>query len=175
MKNSIQNLSLVFFLSITILFSTACNKEDDNEKATNDIHGTWTIGQSTVDLSVGDVDLVDYMAINFGYSLQEAQMLVSYFTSAMQAGSQGTITFNDDGTYQLINSDDTENGTWAVNNDGSTLTLVFDSETENLSIISLSSSNMKLGIPTETEEVDLDGDDEDETTISIDMELNLSK
>lgn len=179
MKNSRQNLALIFFFSITILFSTSCNKDDDNEddnqKATNDIHGTWTIGQSSVDLSVGGVDLVEYMTTTFGYSQQEADMMVGFFTNAMQAGSQGTITFNDDGTYKLVNSDGTENGTWSINNDGATLTLVFEGETDNLNIISLSSSSMKLAIPTDTEEVDLDGDDENETTISIDMELNLSK
>jgi len=175
MKNLLPKLTMLISISIAIVLTSSCSKEDENEQASNDLLGTWTFGQSSVDLSVGSVDLVDYMVANFEYTQQEAEIMVSFFTTAMQSANQGTITFNENGNYQLVNSDGTENGTWSIDNDGNTLTLVYEGETDNISIISLSASSMKLGIPTETAEIDLDGDDENETTVNIDSELNLSK
>ncbi len=115
------------------------------------------------------------MTTNLDYTEQQAQMLVDIFTAGMEASNQGTVNFKDDNTYTLTNADGVENGTWSVNNDGSTLTMVYQNETDNLTILSLSSSNLKLKIPTETETVDLDDDGTEETTIDIEMELNLSK
>lgn len=175
MKNSLQNLAILFFLSIGILFSTSCSKEDANEEATNDLLGTWTMGQSTVDLTVDGVDLVEHMATTLGIPEQQAEAMVAFFTASMQQGAQGTITFKDDNTYQFVNSQETENGTYSIGNDGQTLTLNYENEVDNLTIVSLSSSNMQLALPQESEEIDLDGDDENETTVDINMTLNLSK
>lgn len=175
MKKLLPVLALLITLTLSISLTTSCSKESEDEKKTNDLIGTWTIGNTTADLSVGGVDMVTYMTTNFDYTEEQAQMLVNLFTAGLEGSNQGTVNFKDDNTYTLTNSDGVENGTWSVNNDGSTLTLVYQNETDNLTIVSLSSSNLKLRIPTETEEVDLDDDGIDETTVDIDMELNLSK
>lgn len=175
MKNSVQNLAILCFLSFGILFSTSCSKEDANEETTNDLLGTWTVGQSTVDLTVGGVDLVEHMTTTLEIPQQQADLIVSFFTTAMQQGSVGTITFKDDNSYQFVNAEGTENGTYSIGNDGQTLTLNYENEVENLTIVSQSSSSMQLALPQESEEVDLDGDDVNETTIDINMTLNLSK
>ncbi len=175
MKKLLPIPALIVILAISISLTTSCSKESEDEKKSNDLIGTWTIDNTTADLSVGGVDIVTYMTTNFDYTEQQAQMLVDIFTAGMEASNQGTVNFKDDNTYTLTNSDGVENGTWSVNNDGSTLTMVYQNETDNLTILSLSSSNLKLKIPTETETVDLDDDGTEETTIDIDMELNLSK
>ncbi|MEZ5197100.1 MAG: DUF4923 family protein [Bacteroidales bacterium] len=173
MKNTL--LPLLFTLMLSMVLVSSCKKETEDEKTQNDLIGTWNIDNSTADLSVGGVDLVTYMTTNFEYTEQEAQMLVNFFTSGIEAGNQGTINFKDDNTYQFTNSEGVENGTWSINNDGNTLVLVYENETDNLTIVSLSSSNLKLRIPTETEDIDLDDDGDNETTVNIDMTLNLSK
>lgn len=173
MKNSL--LPLLLSLILTMVLVSSCNKETEDEKAQNELIGTWNIDNSTADLSVGGVDLATYMTTNFNYTEEQAQMMVNLFTSGIEAGNQGTINFKDDNTYQFTNSEGVENGTWSINNDGSTLVLVYENETDNLTIVSLSSSNLKLRIPTESETVDLDDDGDDETTIDVDIELNLSK
>lgn len=175
MKKRLPISVLIIFLSFSISLTTSCSKESEDEKKTNDLIGTWTIGSTTADLSVDGVDMVTYMTTNFDYTEEQAQFMVNLFTAGLEGSNQGTINFKDDNTYTLTNSDGVENGTWSVNNDGSTLTLVYENETDNLTIVSLSSSNLKLRIPTETEDIDLDDDGVDETTIDIDMELNLSK
>lgn len=174
MKNPLLTLALFFSICLTLIITPSCNK-DEEEKATNNLLGTWTIGTTSADLSVDGEDLVTYMTTNFDYTEQSAQFLVNIFTGALESENQGTITFNDDNTYRLVNSDGTEDGTWSIHNDGNTLTLVYENETDNLTILSLSASNLKLRIPTETEDIDLDDDGDNETTVDINMELNLSK
>lgn len=175
MKNTLPTIVLFMTLIFTMNILQSCNKEDDEEKATNNLLGTWTIGSTSADLSVDGVDMVTYMTTNFEYTEQTAQMLIDFFTAGIETSNQGTINFKDDNTYQLINSDGTEDGTWSLSNDGNTLTLVYENETDNLTIVNLTSSNLKLRIPTETEDIDLDDDGDNETTVDINMELNLSK
>jgi len=176
MKNLLQKLSILFFISSLILISPACSKDDDeDEKASNDLHGSWTINETVLDLSVDGVDLVDYLVNEMNYTEQEAQFMVDFYSNAIQAGNQGNITFNDDNTYKYVNNGDEENGTWSISNDGNTLTMVYENETDNLTILSLTSSSLKLKLPTETEQVDIDGDDVEETTIDMDMEIHLTK
>ncbi len=175
MKKYLQNLAILGILSVLIISGSSCKKEDDNEKAANDLHGTWTINQTNVDLTVDGVDLVDYMVSNFTYTQQQAQAMVDIFTVSLQSGNSGTITFREDNTYTFVNNDEEENGTWSIGNDGATLTMNFDNEADNLTILSLSSSSLKLQIPTESEMADLDGNGEDETEIDIDTELTMSK
>jgi hypothetical protein len=175
MKNPLLKSALIFSLVLSIVIGNSCKKDEETNEAINNLLGTWTINNSDVNLSVDGVDLVTYMVDNFGYSQQEAETLVSYFKLAIGADSQGTINFKDDNTYQLINSDGEENGSWSVNDEGSILTLEFAGEVDNLNIVSLTSSNLKLTVPTESEEVDLDDDGDVETTVDVDIELNLSK
>ena len=175
MKNTLPTIVLFMTLIFTMNILQSCSKEDEEEKATNNLLGTWTIGTTSADLSVDGVDMVTYMTTNFDYTEQTAQMLIDFFTAGIETSNQGTINFKDDNTYRLINSDGTEDGTWSLSNDGNTLTLVYEDETSNLTIVSLTSSNLKLQIPTETEDVDLDDDGDNETTVDINMELNLSK
>jgi hypothetical protein len=175
MKNSLHKLPVLIFLSALIIFSVSCKKEDEEEKASNDLHGTWTFKETNVDLSVGGVDLVDYLVNTMGYSATEAQFMVDFYVNAMESSNQGTITFNDDNTYKYVDGQGEENGTWSITNDGNTLTMVYDGETDNLTILSLSSSSLKLRLPPETESVDMDGDDVEETDITVVMEISLTK
>jgi len=175
MKNPLLTLALIFTLSLTIIIASSCSKETDSEKAKNDLIGTWTIDNTTSDLTVGGVDLVTYMTTNFDYTQQEAETLVNAFIAAIDVSNEGTINFRDDDTYRITTPDETEDGTWSVNDDGNKLILVYDDGTDNLTIVNLSSSDLTVSFPTETEDVDLDDDGDDETTINIDMTVDLSK
>jgi hypothetical protein len=176
MTTIFNSVKFTFILLLTVSFTFyACNKEDEGEKAANDLIGTWAINDTDVELSVGGEDLVTHMVNNFGYSQMEAETAVSFFTTGIEAENQGTINLKENNTYTLTNSDGEENGTWSLSSDGNTLTIVFENETDNLTILSLSSSSMQLKVPTEQEQIDLDDDGVDETTVDIDMELGLSK
>ena len=91
--------------------------------------------------------------------------------------SGGIVTIKADNTYSSLNNEgDAEDGTWAISNDGKTLT--FDAGTsyeDKIVIVSLTSSSMVVKIPAETEEVDIDEDQVDETTLTLNIELGLTK
>lgn len=175
MKNTLSKLGFIFTLVLSIIIVTSCNKESEGEKATNDLLGTWTFSGTDVELTANGQDIIDYMTSDFGYTQEQAQMLVDIYTAGIEAGNTGTINFKDDNTYHMVSPDGNEDGTWSMSEDGNTLTVKFEQETDNLTVVSLSSSALTLKLPSETEEVDFDDDGDNETTLEIKMELKLTK
>jgi len=165
----------LLLLAVSISFS-ACKKETEGDKTENTLVGKWTIGETSVEITVEGVDVIEYMVTNFGYTTEEAQSVVDSFIQEINDGNTGTINFKSDNTYQLsfTNTNDEEDGTWSVSSDGNTLNLYFDNEEDNLPILSLTSSLAMIGI-NDQEDVDLDDDGENETILDLDMALSLSK
>lgn len=175
MKTSLLKFTILFTLVLSVILVTSCSKESEEEKATNNLIGTWTFGDTDVELTANGQDIIDYMTSNFDYTPEQAQMLVDIFTAGMASENTGTVNFKDDNTYHSVTPDGNEDGTWSMSEDGNTITLKYEQETDNFTIVSLSSSAMTLKLPTETEDVDFDDDGDDETTLEIKMELKLTK
>jgi hypothetical protein len=167
---------LILFLSTAILFISTCKKDEETVPPEDLLEGTWKFGETTIDLTVGGVDLVQYVMDNFGYTQQQADLMVAQFAAAVNDDNEGEITFNEDKTYSVAyDSGDTENGTWAINAEGTELTLTYENETDQLFIRTLTSILLIISLPTEVEYVDFDGDEIEETELTMNGELRLTK
>lgn len=177
MKNTLLNSALILILSFSIVLISSCKKEDEDDAVKDDLIGTWTLGETSVEITVGNMDVIQYMVAIFGFPENEAQMAVDSLITEINNDNTGTINFEEDNTYHLIltNSNEEEYGTWSVSNNGNTLNLYFYDGEDNLPILSLTASSLHLEIPTEFEDVDLDDDGVNETTLEIGGDLRLSK
>ena len=148
-----------------------------NSEATNLLIGTWSIDETIAEVSVDGVDIVTYLVNNYGYDADSAQTELDLFTELMHWENEGTINFKSDNTYyaEFTNTNESEDGTWTITNDGKTLKIFFDNEEDRLNIQNLSASAATFNLPTETEDADLDDDGVNETTLDINVSLKLSK
>ena len=171
--------NFLIVMSLSILLFTSC-ETDEGEKVQSDLIGTWTIDESTVDMTIGGVSLVTFLMNTYQASEAEAKAFADIIMAEFESEISGTITFNGDNTYQAKMGDEVENGTWSVSSDGNTLTItgVDDDGTtysDDLIIVSVSSSMLVVSPPAETEDIDLDDDGVNETTMQIALELTLTK
>jgi hypothetical protein len=164
-------------IAVAIVTISSCKKdnEDENNNSSNNpsLVGTWTISESTVNITANGMDIVEYMMNTFGYTQEQAQLIEDFLLLDIENGYSGTITFNSDNTYNVVTPDDTENGTWSLSGDGKTLTLTYEDGTDNLTVVSLTSTTLILQQPTETEMIDFDDDGIDETTMQLDAQIKL--
>jgi len=174
---TLSKASLLILMSLSLGFLTSCEK-DEGEKASSDLIGTWTIQESSMDVTIDGVDLVAYLMTALGIPEAQAKVFADLFLASEGGMSPtGTITIKDDNTYTANMDGEVENGTWAVSSDGKTLTISGTDEygpySDVLTIVSLSSSQLVLTI-TEDSEEDLDDDGVDET-LDIVITLTLTK
>lgn len=156
-----------------MVFTSSCNKQADVTEA--DLIGTWDIGQASVDVKVGPVSLINFLKTTLQLSDQEAEDYMDELISEFDYISGGTITFRADYSYQMLNGDLDENGTWELEEDKLYLTITGEIlDDEPLTIESMDGSSALL-IVEEDQEVDFNEDGSTDFTATIIIEVNISK
>ena len=172
MKKSILNPVILLTLVASLVFVSSCDMKEDIIEA--DLIGTWDIGQASVDIKVGPISLFKYLTSTLPFGEEAAQELVDQYTSEFVEIGGGTITFNEDYSYLMYQSEFEESGTWNLEGDKLYMTITGETEDDDpLSVESLSSSAALVAWE-EEQEISL-GEDMNEFTATIIIELNLSK
>jgi len=156
-----------------MFFVSSCEKE--GEIVESDLIGTWEMGQVSVDMMVGPISLKQFLLTALQLPEVAADALVDQLTAEFMDIGGGTITFNEDYSYALIDGDLGEAGTWSL--DGKKLYMVVTGEivdNDPLTVNSLSSAAAIVSWE-EEQEVDVDEDGTADFTATIVIELNLSK
>ncbi len=178
---TLKNL-LLLVVAVATLTLVACSEDDDDGPAgvTGDLIGTWTGGSATVNsFTINGEDISTFidafvqLLIEAGASQAEADAFAAEFEDELSAGFteffEGSITFNEDGTYNSTDAGVTDDGTWELANNDQTI--VFDKGTVDeleVQIVSLTDSRFEgLVQENETEDLDDDGTADDVLAVSI--------
>jgi hypothetical protein len=173
MRKLFVNPVIVLSLIASMFFVSSCEKE--GEIVESDLIGTWEMGQVSVDMMVGPISLKQFLLTALQLPEVAADALVDQLTAEFMDIGGGTITFNEDYSYALIDGDLGEAGTWSL--DGKKLYMVVTGEivdNDPLTVNSLSSAAAIVSWE-EEQEVDVDEDGTADFTATIVIELNLSK
>ena len=163
---------IILTLIASMLFVSSCETEGEINQA--DLIGTWDMGETSVDMKVGPISLTQFLKLTMGLPDEAAQLIVDQLTSEFSDIGEGTITFNEDKSYAMVNGDLGEEGTWELAGDKLHLNTGETSDDDPLIIRSLSSSSALIAWE-EEQEVDINEDEEPDFTATIIIELNLSK
>ena len=171
-KFLVKPVILLIFMA-SVLFFSSCEKDKDINEA--DLIGTWDIGQASVDIKVGPVSLIQFLKTFLQLGDQEAQDYLDNLISEYDYISGGTIAFNADYSYQMLNGNFTEHGSWELQGDKLYLTITGEVlDDEHLVIENLNSSSAFMVLE-EDQEVDMDEDGSTDFTATIIIEVDLSK
>jgi hypothetical protein len=163
---------ILLTLIASLLLVSSCEKSVEVVEA--DLIGTWDIGQASVDIKVGPISLFKYLTSTLPFGEEAAQELVDQYTSEFLEIGGGTVTFNEDYSYTMLQSELEEAGTWKL--EGDKLYLTITGETLDDDPLSIESMNSSAAIVAweEKQEIAL-GEDIPNFTATIIIELNLSK
>lgn len=172
----IFNHKYLYLLVLPLLsFFISCSSDDENEIGTEeDLVGTWTLDDASLEFLIDDMDFIQWLVDNLELTSAQADEFEDIFAESYTDGFNGTLTFNEDGTYTANLDDESETGTWAFS--GTTLTLnpdVTSDTPSELTVLTLTSSALVIEF-SETEDVDLEQDGTNET-LSISFQLSFSK
>ena len=172
MRKSFVNPVILLSLIASLFFISSCEKAGEINES--DLIGTWEIGQASVDVKVGPISLLQFLKTTLQLTDQQAQDFVDQYISEFDEFG-GTITFNADYSYQMINGDFGENGTWNLEKDKLYLTVTGEVlDDDPLNVESLDSSSALIAWE-EDQDVDIDEDSQSDFTATIIIELNLAK
>jgi len=173
MRKSFVKPVILLTLIASLLLVNSCEQSPEVVEA--DLIGTWDIGQASVDIKVGPLSLFNFLISTVPQLGQEAaQELVDQLTSEFLEIGGGTVTFNEDYSYQMIQYELEEAGTWKLEGDKLYLTITGETlDDDPLSIESMNSSAAIIAWE-EKQEVAL-GEGIPNFTATIIIELNLSK
>ena len=162
---------ILIILITSALLISSCKKEINEA----DLIGIWDIGQASVDIKVGPINLIQFLKTILQLGDQEAQDYIDNLISEYDYISGGTITFNADYSYQMLNDSFEEHGTWELKGDKLYLTITGEVlDDEHLIIEDLNSSSAFMVLE-EDQEIDLDEDGSTDFTATIIIEVDLSK
>ena len=173
MRKLFVNPVIVLSLIASMFFVSSC--ESEGEIIESDLIGTWDMGQVSVDIKKGPISLKQFLLTVSMVPEQVADALVEQLTSEFMDIGGGTITFNEDYSYALVDADLGEAGTWSL--EDKMLYLVLTGETSDDDPLSVRSLNSTAALVAWEEEqgVDIDEDGQDDFTATIVIEMNLSK
>jgi len=172
MRKLFVNPLIALALVASLCMLSSCEKETEINEA--DLIGTWDIGQVSVDVKVGPISLLQFLKTTLMLGDQEAQAIVDQITSEF-TDIGGTITFNEDYSYSVVDGDYGELGTWELQGDELHMTVTGETpEDDPLIVRSLSSTDALVAFE-EEESMDVNEDGTDDFTATIIIELNLSK
>ncbi len=173
MRKLFVNHVILLTLIASVLLVSSCETKEEIHEA--DLIGTWDIGQASVDIKVGPLSLLNFLLSTVPQLGQDAaEELVDQLTSEFIEIGGGTITFNEDYSYSMLQSDLGESGTWKLEEDMLYMTITGETQDDNpLSVESLNSSAALVAWE-EEQEISL-GEDMSDFTATIIIELNLSK
>jgi hypothetical protein len=172
MRKLFVNHVILLTLIASVLLVSSCETKEEIHEA--DLIGTWDIGQASVDIKVGPLSLLNFLLSTVPQLGQDAaEELVDQLTSEFIEIGGGTITFNEDYSYQMLQYELEESGTWELEEDMLYMTITGETQDDNpLSVESLNSSAALVAWE-EEQEIPLEGIPNPTATIII--ELNLSK
>jgi hypothetical protein len=172
MRKLFVNNVILLTLVASVLLVSSCEKKEEIFEA--DLIGTWDIGQASVDIKVGPISLFDFLISTLQFGQEAAQELVDQYTSEYIEIGGGTITFNEDYSYMMLQYELEESGTWELEEDILYMTITGETQDDNpLNVESLNSSAALVAWE-EEQEISL-GEDMNDFTATIIIELNLSK
>jgi len=170
-KLFVSHVILLTLIASVLLVSSCETKEEIHEA---DLIGTWDIGQASVDIKVGPLSLYDFLTTSLQFADEEAQEIVDQYTSEFIEIGGGTVTFNADYSYVMLQSDLEESGTWKL--EGDKLYLTITGEILDDDPLSVESLNSSAAIVSWEEEQEIAiGEDMNDIPATIIIELNLSK
>ncbi len=172
MRKLFVNHVILLTLITSVLLVSSCNMKEEIHEA--DLIGTWDIGQASVDIKVGPLSLFDFLISTLQFGQEAAQELVDDYTSEYVEIGGGTITFNEDYSYLMLQYEHEESGTWELEEDKLYMTLTGETQDDDpLNVESLTSSAALVAWE-EDQEISL-GEEIPDFTATIIIELNLSK
>ncbi len=172
MRKLFVNNVILLTLITSVLLVSSCEKKEEIFEA--DLIGTWDIGQASVDIKVGPLSLFDFLISTLQFGQEAAQELVDQYTSEFIEIGGGTITFNEDYSFLMHQSELEENGTWSL--EGDKLYMTITGETQDDDPLSVESLNSSAAIIAWEEEQEIGiGEGDNNFTATIIIELNLSK
>ncbi len=172
MRKLFVNHVILLTLIASMLLVSSCNMKEEIHEA--DLIGTWDIGQASVDIKVGPLSLFDFLISTLQFGQEAAQELVDDYTSEYVEIGGGTITFNEDYSYLMLQYEHEESGTWELEEDKLYMTLTGETQDDDpLNVESLTSSAALVAWE-EDQEISL-GEEIPDFTATIIIELNLSK
>jgi hypothetical protein len=170
-KLFVNNVILLTLVASVILVSS-CEKKEEIIEA--DLIGTWDIGQASIDIKVGTLSFYDFLISSLQFGQEAAQELIDQYTSEFIEVGGGTITFNEDYSYLLHQSELEESGTW--NLEGDKLYLTITGETQDDDPLNVKSLNSSDALVAWEEELQIGiGEGMNDITATIIIELNLAK
>ena len=172
MRKSFVKPVILLTLIASLILVNSC--EQSVEVVEADLIGTWDIGQASVDIKVGPLSLFDFLISSLQFGQEAAEELVDQLTSEFIEIGGGTVTFNEDYSYVMIQSELEEAGIWKL--EGDKLYLTITGETLDDDPLSIESMNSSAAIVAweENQEIAL-GEGIPNFTATIIIELNLSK
>jgi hypothetical protein len=177
MSKLVLNFKTLFVVVLAAMVLTSCS-EDEKVVQTADLIGAWEIESTSVDVSVGEQTMKQYMTEVLELTVLEAEAMNVLMIEAFEEDAlAGTIELKDDNTYtSSIGVDAAETGTWALSADGKELTLTPDIANEEETVLDVVSANSSSLVVSFAEEMleDLDDDGTEELLI-INMTINLAK
>ena len=180
MKNSILSLQQLLMI-VLVVFAFACGDDDEGSDppppTTEDmLVGTWTTSSINIELTVGEKSLADYLVEDLGWSEADANFYSQLFEAELESAVDGTLTFNDDGTYDSNFDDSPDEGTWSLSADDTTITLDAGTSDEvDITIVSITDTTLVVTLG-DSEFDDLDDDPEtpdEEITIVAEITLTM--
>ena len=173
MRKFVVKPVILLILITSALLISSCKKEKEINEA--DLIGIWDIGQASVDIKVGPISLIQFLKTILQLGDQEAQDYIDNLISEYDYISGGTITFNADYSYQMLNDGFEEHGTWELKGDKLYLTITGEIlDDEHLIIEDLNSSSAFMVLE-EDQEIDIDEDGSTDFSATIIIEVDLSK
>lgn len=172
MRNTLLKPVILLVLIAAMFVICSCEKDKNINEA--DLIGTWEMGQASVDIKVGPISLIQFLKTTLQLTDQQAQDLFDQLASEFDEFG-GTITFETDYSYHLLNGDFGENGTWELDEDQLYLILAGESTDDDPLTLESLNSAAALVVWEEDQEVDIDEDGTGDFTATLIVELNLSK
>ncbi|MBN1118026.1 MAG: DUF4923 family protein [Bacteroidales bacterium] len=170
MKKFLEGSKLFLVFGLIVSLSIACEK-NNNE---SNLVGKWSITSSEMDISVGDLSLVDYIAESMDTTEAVAAAYAELFSQLLKSQMSGTFEFKSDGTYTANYGGGTDSGTWELNNDGNVITTDkgTDDETE-MEVVKLTKDELIVRFTT-SQEMDVN-EDGNPDSMSMYFELTMGK
>lgn len=169
------NLMAILALFSVLLFTTSCEKDDDNGSSVN-IEGNWVFNDLSVDFMIDGKTYVEYLVdLGVPQSTAEATVALSIAELEQDFGAPTAVAINAGGIFVATFSDgSTSTGEWDLSGDGKTLTLTEGTDVTEFMVESLTASQLIL-VLSESSMEDMDDDGTPETQVVITVEMQYKR
>ncbi len=164
----LKSFFLVFIAGMSL---SSCKKDSTGS---TDITGTWTAGTITLNITVGDMTLTQYLVDVAGYTQELANSYAAIVEQSVKQEVSGTIEIKSDNTYTATFGGGSDSGTWSLNADKTMLTITpTGSDPITFDVIEISSSKLHVqGIETMPLDLNQDGTDE---ILNVNVDITFTR